>query len=280
MDLIIACHGQIHICGHRGHSVDGHENTRPALRRAADHGASFCEIDLRRSRDGVFLVFHDDLLEGASSGIGLIGRQDFSTLAPIRTKARDGRPIEGQPIERFEDILVNARDLGLGLIVEIKDPIRDPEVIWPVWDAIDAAGMKRRVLISSFDHLLLRNIGQLWDGVRTYGISYHRLVAPADLARQAGFSVLNIDYPHFTAEAARALHDADIAVGHYLPRPGYFAQRQAFGVDYYSDLRAYLADGLIDMLTCDDVAWAMDFAQSCGLTPVPLPVEREPNHHG
>lgn len=276
MELLVARHGQIHICGHRGHSVDGHENTRPALHRAAEFGASFCEIDLRRTQDGVFAVFHDDLLEGASTGVGLIGQKRFADLSSIRTKLRDGRPIEGQPIERLDDALAIAKTLGLGLLVEIKDPIRDPEVLGPVWDAICAADMQTRVLISSFDHLLLHDIARFWDGARTYGISYHRLVAPAELARQAGFSVLNTDYPHFTPEMARVLHDADIAVGHYVPRPDYFDQRRAHGVDYHAELRGYLADGLIDMLTCDDVAWAVEFAESGGLVPVPSTPEGIP----
>lgn len=266
LDLLPSRSGQILICGHRGHIVDGHENTRPAFRHAAELGASLCEIDLRMTRDGRLVVFHDDILDNASTGTGLISKLDYGEIAKVQTRARTGQSIEGQPIEPFEDVLAFCRHLGLGLIVEIKDKVHDDDYLEQVAELLRQAGMFDRVLISSFDYVVLCDIKKVAPGIRTMGINYHRLVAPAEAARSAAMDVMNTDYPQFAPDIAEKLHSTGVGVSHYVPRPEYFALRRAYGADYHKDLEGYLRDGLIDMLVCDDVAWTVEFAESCGLT--------------
>lgn len=265
IDLLPSRSNRILVCGHRGHSIDGHENTRPAFRRAAELGASLCEIDLRMTHDGRLVVFHDDILDIASTGSGLISQLDFAQIAPFRTKARGGAPIDGQPIEPFEDVLAYCRDLGLGLIVEIKDKFEGSSYLDHVAALLKDAGMLERVLISSFDYVVLRDIKQVAPGVRTMGINYHRLVDPAGAARSASMDVMNTDYPQFAADVAEKLHAVNVGVSHFLPRPEHFALRRGYGVDYLDALAGYLRAGLIDMLVCDDVGWTVDFVTKSGL---------------
>lgn len=260
--------GHILVCGHRGHSVDGHENSRPAFRHAAERGASLCEIDLRMTADGRLVVFHDDILDVASTGRGLISRMSYADIATHRTRARSGTPIEGQPIETFEAVLGLFREIGLGLIVEIKDKVDGPAYLEQVAGLIAEAGMTEQVLISSFDHVVLRDLKRIAPRLRTMGINYHRLADPAGVARSAAMDVMNTDYPQFAPDLADALHGAGVAVSHYLPRPDYFALRRSYGLDYHAELAAYLRAGLIDMLVGDDVSWMVAFATACGLTVV------------
>ena len=263
-DLLPSRSGRVLVCGHRGHSITGHENTRPALQQAAELGATLCEIDLRRTRDGRLVVFHDDILDNASTGRGLISQLDYAQIAPLRTKARNGTPIEGQPIEPFEDVLAFCRDLGLGLIVEIKDKVGGTDYLQQVVDLLTATGMLDRVLISSFDYVVLRDIKAIAPAIRTMGINYHRLVDPAGAALSAMMDIMNTDYPQFAPDIAESLHGAGVGVSHFVQQPHHFALRAAYGVNYREDLAAYLRAGLIDMLVCDDVAWAIDLVTSCG----------------
>lgn len=50
------------IC-HRGASEFAHENTLEAYRAAFELGADGNEIDIRRTKDGVLVCFHDDMLD-------------------------------------------------------------------------------------------------------------------------------------------------------------------------------------------------------------------------
>jgi glycerophosphoryl diester phosphodiesterase len=245
--------------------MDGHENTRPSFQHAAELGASLCEIDLRLTRDGRLVVFHDDILDDASTGTGLISQLDYAQIAQFRTKARNGIPIEGQPIEPFENVLAFCSDLGLGLIVEIKDKFEGTAYLDQVVELLRAAGMLERVLISSFDYVVLRDIKRIAPGIRTMGINYHRLVEPAASARSATMDIMNTDYPQFAPDLAESLHSAGIGVSHFVPRPDFFALRSRYGVDYLQKLNAYLRAGMIDMLVCDDVGWGVDFVTASGL---------------
>jgi len=266
-DLLPSRTGNVIACGHRGHSIEGHENTRPSLRRAAELGASLCEIDLRITLDGRLVVFHDDILDNASTGTGLISRMDFADIARLKTKNRNGVTIDGQPIEGFEDILAYCRDLGLALIVEIKDKFEETDYLETVVHLIKEAGMFERVLISSFDYVVLRDIKRIAPGIRTMGINYHRLVEPAAAARSATMDVMNTDYPQFAPDISKSLHAAGVSVSHYVPPPQHFALRRSYGLDYLDLLQSHMRAGLIDMLVCDDVGWIVDFIKKCGLTP-------------
>lgn len=265
-DILPSRNGQIHICGHRGHSIEGHENTRPALKRAAELGASVCEIDLRMTADGRLIVFHDDILDNSSDGAGLIATMDYADITSFRTKNRNGLMIVPQVIESFEDMLSFCRELGLALIVEIKDKFVDDAYLQNVVKALEKNAMIDRVLISSFDYVVLRDIKRLAPTIRTMGINYHHLVDPVTAVETAGMDMMNTDYPQFSVELAVKLHTANIAVSHYLPEPGYFALRQGYGFDYFEQLRMLLIAGHIDMLVCDDVAWMVDFVTKSGLS--------------
>ena len=70
------------IIAHRGDLSTAPENTLPAFQRARDAGADGVELDVRVTRDGQLVVFHDRTLERTSNGRGPIG--NFS-LAEIRS---------------------------------------------------------------------------------------------------------------------------------------------------------------------------------------------------
>ena len=50
------------IC-HRGASEHAHENTLEALRATFELGGDGNEFDIRKTKDGVLVVFHDDMLD-------------------------------------------------------------------------------------------------------------------------------------------------------------------------------------------------------------------------
>src|SRR5689334_11132534 len=55
---------------HRGASAIAPENTLEAYAAAMDLGADGCEVDLRLTRDGVIVMFHDDMLDHLTESLG------------------------------------------------------------------------------------------------------------------------------------------------------------------------------------------------------------------
>ncbi|KEZ67238.1 glycerophosphodiester phosphodiesterase, partial [Pseudomonas syringae pv. syringae FF5] len=51
------------VIAHRGASFDAPEETIPAYTLARDLGADYLEMDIQRTKDGVLIALHDDVLE-------------------------------------------------------------------------------------------------------------------------------------------------------------------------------------------------------------------------
>ncbi|MCA9516048.1 MAG: glycerophosphodiester phosphodiesterase [Myxococcales bacterium] len=82
------------LIAHRGASADAPENTLAAFRRALDDGADGVEMDVRLTRDGVPVVFHDDDLARLTGAAGPIEQLDAAAVAALRVPAGGG---EGVP---------------------------------------------------------------------------------------------------------------------------------------------------------------------------------------
>src|SRR5437868_2264664 len=77
------------IC-HRGASEFAHENTLEAYRATFELGADGNEIDIRETRDGVLVCFHDSTIETQLRGFGEIADYTFEDLRrfPFRESGR------------------------------------------------------------------------------------------------------------------------------------------------------------------------------------------------
>jgi Glycerophosphoryl diester phosphodiesterase family len=62
-DQVARRRARVHVICHRGASQFAHENTLEAYRAALELGADGNEIDIRATRDGVLVCFHDDMLD-------------------------------------------------------------------------------------------------------------------------------------------------------------------------------------------------------------------------
>lgn len=69
------------VIGHRGAARHAPENTLAGLRAAASMGVTCVEFDVRLTRDGVPVLFHDDAVERTTDGRGRLGAL---TLAQVR----------------------------------------------------------------------------------------------------------------------------------------------------------------------------------------------------
>src|SRR4051812_1515513 len=71
------------IC-HRGASEHAHENTLEAFRATFELGGDGNEFDIRRTKDGVLVVFHDDMLDRLLEAYGDVSEFTWDTLRRFR----------------------------------------------------------------------------------------------------------------------------------------------------------------------------------------------------
>lgn len=76
-----------HIICHRGASEFAHENTLEAYRASFELGADGNEIDIRRTKDGVLVCFHDDMLDQILVAYGTVPEVSWAELQKIPFRA-------------------------------------------------------------------------------------------------------------------------------------------------------------------------------------------------
>lgn len=259
-DLPLFARG-FHLCGHRGDSITGHENSRKALTLAAEKGATMCEVDLRLTRDGKFAMFHDDVLGHMSSGEGFIGAYSLAELQAMRHRLRGSGTLTDEPLLSFAELLAHAKSLNLALIVEMKDKLSEGGHFAEMRRQIVEAGMADHVIISSFDYVELAALKAAEPELPTMGIMHGRHVDPLTLCQNAKVDVFSTDYPHYDPEQAKVLLAAGIRTAHFVPRPAILKEMGLKGEGVMAGLVDLKETGTLQILGSDDVQWMSDLCQ-------------------
>jgi hypothetical protein len=111
----------VQVIVHRGSAEFAHENTLEAYRASLELGADGNEIDIRATRDGVLVCFHDDMLDHRLEAIGDVADYDWAELWTFRFR-RPGQFGEACRIPILEDVfLLHRRHAGL-MHLDIKRP--------------------------------------------------------------------------------------------------------------------------------------------------------------
>lgn len=108
------------LIGHRGLAGLAPENTLASFRAAAAHGLTMVEFDVRLSRDGVPLVFHDDTLDRTTDGSGAVAERDWAEIAGLDAGSWFGPAFAGERVPGLEQVLRLCLDLGLAVNIEFK----------------------------------------------------------------------------------------------------------------------------------------------------------------
>lgn len=255
MQWLFSQNGFVHVCGHRGHSVAAPENTRAALRANRLLGGTTAEIDTVLTCDGEIVVIHDLTLDRTTNGTGAVADFTLDELQRLDAGSWFSPDHAGERILTLTEAITFARQIGLGLEVEVKEK-RDlagygRALARALADPSDLA----QVMMISFDHAHLHDLKQAIPGLVTGGICGARYADPVGLARAATLDEVCIDLSAFHPDDAAALHDAGIAIRCHAYNPAEMAEAQRAGLAWQDDLQRWLAGGLIDTLSGDDVAW-------------------------
>jgi len=102
------------IVAHRGASFYSHGNTMEAYKKAIELGADMLEFDVRRTKDGRLITYHDEGISGK--------RIDSLTLGEIRELSR------GFEIPTLEEVLALVKK-KIRLDIELKEESHEEDVL-------------------------------------------------------------------------------------------------------------------------------------------------------
>ena len=128
---------------HRGASHYCPENTMLSFYTGVYMGANGIETDVRKTKDGVLVLYHDDTLKAKTGADGSVSDYTFEELKKLRVTRGDF----SDSIVAFEDFLAHFCDFDLTFAIEIKEEHIEKEIA----ELIRRYGMEEKVVITSFE---------------------------------------------------------------------------------------------------------------------------------
>jgi glycerophosphoryl diester phosphodiesterase len=243
------------IVGHRGVPALHQENTLAGFRRALALGIDAIELDVRLTRDGRAVVFHDanaERLTGVRRAISDLTWDEVSRLRVQPTLGRGSHATHYGRVERIPLLAEVLAELGhsIAINIELKPRWFGDDVAAVVAVEVARAGVAHRVLVTSYDPRKLRDthgadptlaLGYCWNSSPFAGMFgggrriVDRLLAGTPLVRCVG-----ADHSLVHGDTFHRLRGAGLAVGAHVvfplggrpTPPAEVARLVALGVDW------------------------------------------------
>ncbi len=211
---------------HRGYHRHHTENTMRAMRAAVRRGADVVEADLRRTKDGRLVVFHDRRLARTTNGRGFVHRRTGQQIRRLRT--RDGQRVPY--LAHFLQFL--RRHPHVRGALELKGGTG--KVLKRLDRRVTRLGLARRLTLASMSVRRVKQARRLIPRARQQLISLHRR-QPRRVARYA--DRISLPVSRLTPGYVDRLHARRLRVqlrSSNRPRPGAWTRAMRMGVDAIS----------------------------------------------
>jgi glycerophosphoryl diester phosphodiesterase len=140
------------VSGHRGDRVRTPEQTMPAFVEAVRAGADAIELDVQWTKDQRMVLIHDWTIDRTTSSTGTVTDMTYAEIRDCDAGSWFGPRFRGAQVPVLEEVLAfGARYRDLLINVEIKNPQLTETQARACLDALGAAGVAHRSVVSSFD---------------------------------------------------------------------------------------------------------------------------------
>ena len=143
------------VYAHRGASEYAPENTMSAFYLGVSQGANGIETDIRRTKDGVLVLFHDRDLTRVAGREGGVGDYTYAELLSMRV--RNNATNTEDVIVRFEDFLRYFSFRDLHFAIELKEQGTEQETL----AMLSAFGMLGKTVVTSFRFCCIETVKRL-----------------------------------------------------------------------------------------------------------------------
>lgn len=195
--------------GHRGVASLAPENTLAGIRRAAELGLDWVELDVTLLGDDTPVMFHDHKLNRTSNGKGHLRKHTLGSVKALDAGSWHSTGFNNEKIPELLETLKLVKKLGLGLNLELKPNRCDLGKLVDI--TINTLGQvefpAEKLLVSSFNHKALvlfsgrssHNVGCLFESLP---------VGWRHKARQVGAKTIHVNGDKLTENKAKAVIQA------------------------------------------------------------------------
>lgn len=189
----------VRVGAHRGAMCYEPENTIAAFERALELGTYRIELDVRRTRDGVLVLLHDETVDRTTNGSGRLADMTWAEVGALRA--------DGRPLPTLAETLEFARG-RTRLLVEIKDYLAVDDIV----TAIRTAGLSDRCTISCFDEGVLARVKETSAIPTAYFHVRPGPIDPAELVERLGVALLVVWPAAATSQNLAAAKAAGLSI--------------------------------------------------------------------
>lgn len=157
------------IVGHRGAAALGPENTLCGIKKAADIGIHWVEIDTQLTADGIPVIFHDETVDRCTNGSGKLASFTLNQLKQLDAGSWFDPKFKNEQVPTLEQALHLCIEQNLCLNLEIKVHHSDQvaALVANVAAAIMPSGFPLdKLLLSSFSLSALKACQSLMPDIR------------------------------------------------------------------------------------------------------------------
>ena len=144
--------------GHRGARGLADENTLESLKLAVDLGVDMLEFDIQRTRDGVFVLMHDETVDRTTNGHGRVDQMTLAEFKKLKTKSGFTPPT-------LEEVLEWLTTNTVYFMIDFKIP--DPEAAKELITLVERHGLLNRAIFESPEPKIAGMIEKLRPEVET-----------------------------------------------------------------------------------------------------------------
>ena len=156
------------VIAHRGASAYAPENTLASFYKAIELGAHGIETDLQKTKDGVIVLFHDNVLDKKSDKKGAVADYTWAELREADVGSWFSQQYTSERLITFEQFLIFFGRRDLLFDIELKSLFTESEVR-EIIRLIDEHGARKKTTITSF---VFDNLETARDVDRNIGIGY------------------------------------------------------------------------------------------------------------
>ena len=156
------------VIAHRGGGDLSTENTVESIRTAIEAGATASEIDVQRTADGHYVIFHDNTLKRLCNDPRTIQELTLEEIKKLRITAADGHQVR---IATLEEILNTAKD-EINLYIELKGKSAGMQMANDVYQMLVERNMVNQVRIISLNANLITQVEKMYPDVETEYLCY------------------------------------------------------------------------------------------------------------
>lgn len=153
--------GAVTLISHRGLNKLAPENTLEAAAKSAEYGYGYVEFDIRRTKDGMWVLMHDEDIERMTDGEGKVSDLTYKQI--ISCRIDEGKNLKDAlsyviTVPTLEQMLAVCSEKSLKPVIEIKDGGTEhiPELLNFI-----AARRNTDMMIISFDREQIEYISTL-----------------------------------------------------------------------------------------------------------------------